>query len=296
MGSRKNYGRDAWNKACEAVEKPDGLPTVATKGNWTAHKLYFLCVYLEQVARGMRAHQAFPDGLRYIDLFSGTGVSVVEEEGVPPHPYPGSALIAASLGATAFRGLYLIDEDQDSIAAAKARIAKIGYSGEVRTWCGNVNALIDDVVRAIPPRSLSVAFVDPYSLDVHYETIRQLAAGRSVDLVILFSDRIDLQRNVADTYFPGKNDKLDKFLGGSADWRKRYSGLPNHEGASLRQLFADVYREQLEKLGHKYTKSWPLLGPQGPMFRLVYASKNPLGLKYCEIALTEDFGGQRGLF
>jgi three-Cys-motif partner protein len=296
MSKRRNYGREAWDRACTCVRQPDNLPFFATGGMWTAHKLYFLCSYLEQVARGMNKNIAFPDGLHYIDLFCGRGVSVVLDDAGVDRRLPGSAVIAASLGSGAFRGMTLVDQERENVDASVARVRRCGYDGTVHAHCGDVNSIIDEVVSRLPNRALSVAFIDPCSLDVHYNTIRRLASQRAVDLLILFSDRIDLQRNVTDVYLPRKSDKLDLFLGNDSNWRERHSQLPEQSGPALRQMFADIYKEQLAKLGYVHSKSWSLPGPRGPMFRLVFASKHELGLKYCDIAASEDFQGQRGLF
>lgn len=263
---------------------------------WTADKLYFVCQYLEQVVRGMSSNPNFPDGLQYIDLFSGCGVSVAADENGRDHRYPGSPIIAASLGQSAFKGMYLVDKDAKSINALKQRLAKTGFAGKLRFWNDDANVVVDEVASALPRRSLNVAFVDPWSLDVHYETIDRLARQRPLDLILLFSDRIDLQRNIEDTYYPGKNDKLDQFLGKTSDWRAAYDALPDRSGAKLRELFADFYLKQLARIGYTHSKSWPLPGQHGPMFRLVFASKHSLGLKFCEIAQTETLSGERGLF
>lgn len=296
MGKRKQYGREAWDRAREIVREVDGLPVFTTGGMWTADKLYFVCQYLEQVVRGMSSNPNFSDGLRYIDLFSGCGVSVAADENGKEHRYPGSPVIAASLGPDAFKGMYLVEKDAKSMEALTQRLAKTGFAGKLQFWNDDANVVVDQVASALPSRSLNVAFVDPWSLDIHYETIDRLARQRPLDLIILFSDRIDLQRNIDDVYYPGKSDKLDRFLGKESEWRKEYDALPDRSGTKLRELFAELYLKQLDRIGYKHSKSWPLPGQRGPMFRLVFASKHPLGLKFCEIAQTETLSGERGLF
>jgi three-Cys-motif partner protein len=295
MRTHRHYGREVWEAACEWARTDTG-PAFTTEGMWTARKLQFLCYYLEQVARGMRNSRYFPDGLVFVDLFAGCGVSIAKDENGVKHRLPGSGVLAASVGQNAFGRLLLIEREPASLDLVLSRIRSRGYSGEAMKWCGDINALIPEVVKQIPRRSLNVAFVDPCSLDVHFETIRTLAMGRPVDLIILFSDRIDLQRNIHDLYYPRVNDKLDLFLGEDSNWRAEYDSLQERSGTRLRELFAQIYCRQLAKLGYTHSKAWPLEGPQGPMFRLVFASKNPLGLKYCDIAGAEDLGGQRGLF
>ncbi|HEX2838607.1 MAG TPA: three-Cys-motif partner protein TcmP [Phycisphaerales bacterium] len=297
MASHKHRGREAWNKAMSATSGDDNLPVVTTGGMWTAQKLQYLCYYLEQFCTGMHGNRAFPDGLTYIDLFCGCGVSVVQEPGERPRRYPGSAVIAATLGPTkSFSRLVLVDEDRSNLNAAIARVQKAKYAGEVKPHWGDVNSIIDRVAADIPARSLNFAFIDPYSLSAHYKTIEKLSKARAMDLLVLFSDHVDLVRNVHQNYYPRKSLKLDLFLGEECDWRSHYNKMDDHSGSRLVELFADLYCSQLARLGYAHHKTWSLDGPKGPMFRLVFASKHPLGLKFCNIAGTEDIGGQRGLF
>lgn len=294
--ARKQFGREAWQRACEIVATPDGLPVVSTSGMWTAAKLFFLCNYLEQTMRAMHGHPKFPGGMTFVDLFAGAGVCEVRDENDTVRRYPGSSVIAASIAPKSFSRLFLIDSAATSLHAVEARVRRSDFAGEVRAWHGDVNGLADEIASALPPRALNIAFIDPYSLDIHYSTIEKLARARPLDLVILFSDRIDLGRNVSTHYYQTRPSKLDLFLGESSGWRIRYDALSDRSGPKLRQLFADIYCEQLAQLGYPHSRTWPLAGPSGPIFRLVYASKNPLGLKFCDIALHEDLGGERSLF
>lgn len=296
--SRKKWGRVAWEKACELVVVDDGLPVVSTAGIWTADKLYFLCTYLVQVLEGMHGNSAFPDGIVFVDCFAGTGVCVVTDSDGRQRRYPGSALIAASLQphGKALSKIIAIEKDLAHLDALRTRLQTVGFQGELVCLNVDFNGHAAAVAAAIPRRSLNVAFVDPYALDCHYTAIATLAQSRALDLVILFSDRIDLQRNVETVYYPRHNLKLDDFLGHDSDWRQRFDTLPDRSGLKLRDLFAKLYLDQLRKLGYDHCDSWALDGPMGPMFRLVFASKHALGLKYCDIARRDRLDGTTTLF
>lgn len=263
---------------------------------WTAHKLYFLCSYLVQTLEGMHGNPAFPDGIVYLDCFAGAGVSVARDESGISHRLPGSSLIAASLQprGKSFSRIYAVESDAANADALERRIANTSFKGEFKLWRGDFNRFASQIAKELPSRALTVAFVDPYSLDIEFSAIESIARARSLDLIILFSDRIDLGRNLH--VYMGDNPKLDLFLGAQSNWRDRYAGLTDRTGPRLRAMFADIYASSLSRIGYKHSESWPLDGPQGPMFRLVFASKNPLGLKYCQIARREDFGGERTLF
>lgn len=293
----RQYGHEAWDRAVELAEAatPDPALDLETRGRWTAEKLHFLCQYLEQACRGIAGNPKFPGGLCYVDLFCGSGISSCLMNGASKR-LPGSAMIAASLAPKGFSKLVLAEESDAKLAKAAARVKAIGFAGQIATLQGDVNTVIGDVVKAIPDRSLNIAFVDPYSLDIHYDTIERLARGRTMDLVILFSDRIDLQRNVRDVYYPRRSDKLDLFLGAQSDWRKRYEMANFPNGDPLLRLFGEIYCEQLLLLGYKHSETFSISGVQGPMFTIVFASKHELGKKYFEIVRKREYGGQSKLF
>jgi three-Cys-motif partner protein len=291
----KHYGREAWKHARDLVSGDDGLPAVETSGIWTARKLFFLCVYLEQTTRAMFGHPKFPGGLAFLDLFSGSGVTVVRTA-TSTGRYPGSSVIAASLHEKPFAHIISVDADASAAAANEARVRQAGYAGHFVQQVGDANVIAPALARLLPIRALNIAFVDPFSLDVHYRTIETLARSRPLDLIILFSDRLDLGRNVEHMYYPRHSDKLDLFLGNDSGWRKRWESMADRSGPRIRAMFAEIYCEQLTKLGYVHHRTWPLEGPNGPMFRLVFASKNSLGLKFCEIALNESLEGDRGLW
>lgn len=280
-----------WEKLCKYVAQDDGLPTSEFGGIWTAKKLFFLCCYLEQTTRGITGNSAFPNGLTYVDLFAGTGVCSPGAR----RRYPGSALIAAATPKP-FNRMILVDANEAAIKASETRVRRFGFQGHLIARHADSNAIAAELASQIPTGSLCIAFVDPYSLDVDFETIRTIASKKAMDLIILFSDAVDVVRNVEEYYYHSQSDRLDRFLGHNSNWRRDWDDLRDRSGPNARQLFANIYIRQLRSLGYQYSQSWPLDGPNGPVFRLVYASKHELGLKYCEIALKEDFGGEVGLF
>ncbi len=290
--ARQHFGREVWDRACDAVRFPDGLPTYMC-GAWTIEKLFFVCQYLAQTTQAMVGNPRFT-AINYVDLFCGNGVCEVDDRSGSTRRYPGSALLA-SLCSKPFTNLFLVDSDKRNIDAVTTRLAQVKAPMNIRTWVGDANVLVDEVATAIPARSLTIAFIDPYSLDMRFESVRRLAQQRPVDLLILFADAMDIVRNVEAYYLPRKSDKLDTFLGTEA-WRTDWASLANRDGPSTREMFAKVYLRQLQNLGYIYARTRVIRGEDGPLYRLVYASKNALGLKFWDIAESEDLHGNKGLF
>ena len=289
---RKNYGRDLWEKMTEFASQPDKDP-VYECGIWTIEKLFFLSNYLAQFTQVMIGNPLFSKFI-YIDMFSGPGVCQVTESG-RIRRYPGSSLLAAGCEKS-FDTLLYIDEKKDLIEALEKRIERLGSAPEALFFNKDVNKIIEVLKGYIPPKSLSVVFIDPYSLQLSFESIRELTLGRQMDLIILFADRMDIGRNVEKYYYDTSNSKLDNFLGSDADWRPEWDALQNREGLKVCELFADIYLRQLEKIGFIHSRKKIISGPLGPLYRLIYASRHELGLKFWDIALKDDLSGQQGLF
>lgn len=289
-----HYGRQLWDSAEQTVSIPDEFPTGDFGGIWTRSKLWFVCNYLEQTVRGLKNKRSrFEGGLVYLDLFCGTGVTTAGKGS--SCRYPGSPILAACVP-EGFDRLILVDKDPSATTAVTARVRRTPFEGKLCVLTLNANEQPHQVEAEIPPKSLTIAFIDPYSLDIHFETIRRLASGKAMDLMVLFSDRLDLGRNVHKFYYPQEEEnKLDRFLG-TTDWRTRYEQLGNQSGLKVRSLFAEIYLNRLQSLGYQYTESHTLDGPNGPAFKLIFASKHDLGLKFFRIATQMDFDGSRSLF
>ena len=296
----KNYGHEAWIRAKNIAEGLDFREDIdlITGGSWTEDKLYFLCQYLAVTCHGMRHNEAFPGGLCFIDLFAGSGLCSYNAENARTTRLPGSSLIAASIQPKSFTKIIACDERPDKLEVLTGRLRIAGFQGAIDTVPGDVNNAPELIASKIPNRSLSITFVDPFSLDIHYNTIQSLSKDRSMDLVILFTDRTDLIRNLQINYLEKrgeKGDKLDLFLGDDSDWRNRYKSAKYPSGYDCLHLFAAIYRDQLKRIGYAHTDIYGI-PPTSPLFTLVYASKHLLGLKYFGIARSSDSTGQRSLF
>ncbi len=288
---------DRWNSLCEQLEIPDGLPTWEA-GAWTQDKLYFWMRYIDITTNAMTGHTSFPGGIVYVDLFAGAGVCALKRS---RRRFPGSALIAAS-APKAFSKIIACEQDSGLADACRTRLSRTAVSDRCIVHQGDCNQLIDAILREIPQRSLTLAFIDPKGLDIKFETVRKLATVRA-DLVVLFADAYDISRNYDAYYRDNPESKLDEVLGPGVDWRARLDALNTRTAQYERRMFAEIYKEQLRnQLGYTefadrvMTFSSGPLRHRVPLYRLIYASKSKLGLKFWHEANKEDASGQRGLF
>ena len=289
MGKKKP---SRWNELRKLVEIDDGLPTRGS-GSWAEKKLFFWNRYIEITTTAMVGQRAWPNGVAYVDLFAGPGVCRDKKSG---ERFPGSPLIAAN-APKSFKRILLCDINSDACDACDARLAKSPAADCYEIFPGDCNVQIDKIVSAIPRRALTLAFLDPTGLHLHFTTVQKLSRHGPVDLLILFPDAVDILRNADHYYFDQSDSKLDRVLGERSEWRKRKAELAGADPASIRRLFADIYKDQLRDLaGYDYFDDEVIYGPSGPLYRLVYATKHERGLEFWTESIKKELGGQRRLF
>lgn len=93
-------------------------------------------------------------------------------------------------------------------------------------------------------RHRGVVFLDPYSLQVDWETLRALAATRVLDVWYLFPIRDTIRQLAHDFEGIGPKDAmLDRVLG--PEWRELYGIAPNHQP---RDLFDQPVEPELKRM------------------------------------------------
>jgi three-Cys-motif partner protein len=288
---------DLWRDLCEKYSEPDGLPTWEEAGRWTRDKLYFWKRYIDITTKAMcgtAGRRAFPDGLIYVDLFGGAGVCTLK--GRSKERFPGSVIIAAH-ARQPFEKIIVCEKDPSLAEACRARLAKTAVADRCEVLIGDCNQLVAEVVRKIPERALTLAFIDPKALDAKFSTVATLSRSARVDFVVLFADAYDINRNAEYLYRADADSKLDQVLGPDSNWRDELDRLEVSNHVARRQLFTEIYMRQIKRLlGYGYFGQKVMKCKGKPLYRLVYASNNKLGVKFWKEALKEDSGGQRELF
>lgn len=115
---------------------------------------------------------------------------------------------------------------------------------------GDCNQKVDEIIGHIPIPSkmnkvLTFCFVDPFSLDVEFETIKKLAT-RFTDFLILLAFS-DANRNVG-IYIKQNNDRIDRFLG-SNSWREKWKAEMKRD-PSFPRFLAKEYVGRMISLGY----------------------------------------------
>src|SRR5205085_10536259 len=143
------------------VEVNDQLP-IYECGPWTLTKLFFLCQYLATTTKAIVSTPKF-SSVDYLDLFASNGICSVQGDGGRHRRYAGSALLAAGCKKP-FNNLYLVEKEEQNIHALRQRLQRLNSQSKVQLHRGDANEMAPILAKQLPAKSLTVAFIDPYSL------------------------------------------------------------------------------------------------------------------------------------
>jgi len=243
----------------------DGL-FIPTVGSWSGAKHHFLRRYIDGFITAMKRKRW--SGLHFIDLFASAGIERIDGGGLDW----GSPLIAAQ-APTRFTKLHFCEINSQRYQALAERLKKFEQPNEPQVLPGDANMLIDSVVREIPARSLSLAFLDPHGLHLWFDTLKRLSKRR-VDFIIFFPDHLDALRNWENVYQGNPDSNLDRVLG--TPWLDR---MLKHPRRNWPDVLRDIYVSQIRTLGYTKFEYERISLPKGRfLYRLIFCSKDEAGL------------------
>lgn len=266
-------GRDYFISA-----QDDGLITNSI-GPWAEDKYRYVGMYAAMFSTGMK--NKWPRRL-YLDLFSGPGYSRVRDTG---RVVLGSPMIALSLP-DPFDEYVFSDENPEALEALRTRVARLDQQLPVTYIPGDANAAVArivTVVSATPSKStLSFCFLDPYKLNIHFQTVERIAEGRAVDFLILLALYIDANRNIQ-WYVGDNNPTIDLFLGDQT-WRSRWK-TAERAGDSIVTFLANEYSTRMGKIGYVPMTLEDMVKVRThdkrlPLYYLAFFSKHSKGLEF----------------
>jgi three-Cys-motif partner protein len=270
------------------LDRGDGL-IVGEVGQWATEKHDRLRRYI-QASRGARAKFLPPvgrGGASYIELYSGAGRSVIKDTN---QFIEGSAVVAFNAGRASghpFSEMHLSDLEARNSSALAQRIKALG--GAATTYVGAASVVVDQVMSAINPYGLHLAFLDPFNLaQLPFSIIEKMLRVKRMDMIIHVSVQ-DLQRNF-DTH-SRVGQSLDIFAPG---WRDAVN--VNQATAALRAAFVEYWLGMIRALGTRPATGKPLIvGEKNQrLYWLVFLSSNPLGHELWND--VQNLTGQGSLF
>ena len=272
----------------------DNLPMRAT-GQWAAEKLDYLRRYIDVFETSMRNKWSQRN---YIDLLAGPGKNKVKETN---EILLGSPLLAVTTKYP-FTTYYFVDNNQKNTEALMERCSASPLSGKIQIKTGDCNILIDSIVNEIireGQSSLNLAFLDPEGLELQWKTVAKLASMRRMDLIINYPQG-GLNRYMKSAYDQDGDTAVDRFFG-DRTWRDVYRRYLVNRRIGLHRQLIDLYQNKLRGLGYIEVRRDDEIGDEplirnakrnAPLYRLLFASKHPLGEKFWHAITRRDVHGQ----
>lgn len=261
----------------------DGLPARDT-GPWVLDKKHYFERYLDIFTRGVGNKWA--GKLAYVDLFCGPGRSMIR--GIREE-VDGSPLLSLKY---AFRKHVFVDLPE-VIATLRKRLKGHPKLSRISFIEGDCNLVVSDVLKALPVDHLTVAFIDPTGLQIHFKTIQHLVHNRKVDLLMTIQFEMGIRMNLRQ-YLQSEGNALTAFLG-SSDWRED----ANEIGAlsQIARRILDRYMGQLMRLGYNTVRDReiPVRSDQSNLllYFMVLASRHPRGEDFWRKTTQVGPSGQR---
>ena len=271
-------------------------------GDWTEEKLERLKKYSEAYMTIFKNNlKASYFTTHYVDAFAGTGYRnteanseqlVTEQEAIDSETIKkGSAYIALETSPSFDRFLF-IEQRSDFIEALgnlKEKFPSKGSTIEVRQ--GEANQVLRSWMQTINwKNNRALVFLDPYGMQIEWETIEAVASTEAIDLWLLFPLGQAVNRLLTKRELPNEAwaSRLDKFFG-TNEWREAFYREPVQVG-----LFDDEATVEksvnLEQIGKYFNERLrtifsgvasnplPLKNSKNvPLYLLCFAAGNPRG-------------------
>jgi three-Cys-motif partner protein len=264
----------------ELIDAPDdGLPA-AEVGAWAERKYRVVRAYAEMFSTGMKNRW---ETLVYVDLFAGSGHAFL---GATRRRVLTSPLIALRVP-DPFTKYVFCEANPTLCQALGARIAAMAPQSSVKVFNGDSNELIAQIADEIPAfsksnRVLTFCFVDPFNLEIDFETMKVLSQSRALDCIINLMIPLDANRNWG-LYVNQDSDRIERFLG-VAHWRQRWVEA-ERDGRKPIQFIANEYLSAMRRLGYDKTRIEDMISVHSskknlPLYYMAYFSKHDLGYRF----------------
>ena len=220
----------------------DGL-VIDTVGTWSEEKYRLVSLYATMFTKAMR--RKF-DALVYVDMFSGPGR--VQIKGTS-RIYTSSPMNALAIE-PAFDRLIFCEQDEERMAALKARCTTQYADRDVRFVPGDVNAKASEILQHLPKYRkdygvLTLCFVDPFKMaNLSFKT---LEAFRDlwVDFLVLIPSEMDAERG-RHVYVDAENATVGTFVG-NPDWRSVWTDAEK-SGIRFEQFVVEEFGRSMKRI------------------------------------------------
>ncbi|HEY3908359.1 MAG TPA: three-Cys-motif partner protein TcmP [Stellaceae bacterium] len=218
-------------------------------GPWTVKKLEALKAYLSGYAQALKAQ---PFDRIYIDAFAGTGDRAAKRrETATLMEIPeldeitkGSACIALDIDPPFYRYIYV--EKQQNRSKTLEDLKDEFPDRRIEVLTNDANEAVRRICRETDWRkNRAVLFLDPYGMQVSWETLEAVATTKAIDVWMLYPTGMGLNRLLTnDGEIPAEwQQTLDRSLG-ATDWRQAFYRVEERN-----DLFDETTRELVKDAG-----------------------------------------------
>ena len=303
-------------------------------GDWTAQKLAALQSYLQAYLKVFKNQRNWVE-LYYIDAFAGPGlwqsqpkekkkenlslsfIEDVEEDAELEKYKRGSPMIALDMPEPGFNRFVFVEQNEEYLTNLKNQVENRHPEkiGSVEFVSDDANDAVDRLCRNWNREKWrAVVFLDPFGMEVKWQTIEAIARTKSMDLWVLFPLGVAVNRMLTTDgkkIHPAWKEKLDTLFG-TQDWHEYFYRRDHNNQASLPcmeededALIRDVSFEKIAAYFIERLKSvFPAAGvvkeplmlrnsKNNPLFALCFAVGNPKGAKIAINIATHIIGGKR---
>ena len=228
-------------------------------GDWTSAKLRVLAAYLKSYTTALKnqpsADHPFKKG--YIDAFAGSGYRDARREdsnesssqgllfpdlaeAEPQGLLDGSARLALQVSPRFDRYIFIEQNAKrcTALEAIKQDFPKMANDISIRQ--GDANREIQDICRKNWSSHRAVLFLDPYGMQVEWETIKAIAQTKAIDLWLLFPLGIGVNRLLTKSgEIPESWRKRLNLLLGDENWYDKFYDI---------QITPDIFGDEQERV------------------------------------------------
>ena len=266
--------------------------TTEIVGQWSKEKLDLLSKYLHAYTTILvgqkRKFKNWPRKIHYVDGFAGAGQAIVgkSRDAKAYKTYIEGSPVCALQCEPPFDEYWFIELSPEK-AQRLERLRLQFPQKKINVICGDCNDIITNQIALCIQRSrkeLGFAFLDPYGLQINWETIIALANSKAFDVFINFS-LLGFMRMLPKSYPPrdANRERLARIMG-NLEWIKevyQLSHQPTLFGGdrpivrpTLRaERLALIYRDQLKQLFPYVSDPFVMRTPwNSPIYALILAS------------------------
>lgn len=282
-------------------------------GDWTTLKLEILRKYLEAYTKALRnkpsAEKPFVKG--YIDAFAGTGYRTASTSSptasafeaninleLPEMAGPetqklldGSARIALAVEPSFDRYIF-IDRKKSHAADLEGLKEEFPHlESRIDVVRGDANEKIRELCAKDWRAHRAVLFLDPYGMQVEWETIEAIARTKAIDLWLLFPLGIGVNRLLTrSSEIPESWVRRLNLLLGTPDWREEFYKVDTAQQNLFEDESSRVVKASMESIGRYFNNRLKSIFPGvvdrpavlrnsvgNPLFLFCFAAANEKG-------------------